>query len=271
MSENSKDIQLQYQGFLKTPLLWLNYATIQLEQFTTSQKKTTLFNSNRKLEIRLGKRVEQFCFEEIKQDDSVRLISENLQIQDGKRTVGEIDCLIIKNQQPIHIEIVYKFYLYDKSVGKTEIEHWIGPNRRDSFYQKLTKLKNKQLPLLQNKHTEKYLETLGLDSEKIIQKVYFKAQLFVPLKDLNSTFPEINNDCISGFYIYFKELAEYKNCKFHIPSKLNWLQEPHLNVSWQNFEEFESKINIFHFQKSAPLCWLKKPNGEIKKIFIVWW
>jgi len=271
LSLKSKDIQLQYEGFLNTPLLWENDEIFELSQFEISTEKTHQFNSSAKPEIRLGKRVEQFSFFSFEQDKTINILSENIQIQDGKRTVGEIDCLLLKDEHPIHIEIVYKFYLYDKSIGNTEIEHWIGPNRRDSFFQKLTKLKDKQLPLLQNEHSKKYLENLQLVPEKINQNVYFKAQLFVPLSKLNKIFPLINNDCISGFYIYSQELSQFEDCKFHIPTKINWLQEVQKNTNWLNFTNFKTQLQVFLSQESAPLCWLKHPNGTTQKFFVVWW
>ena len=270
-SLKTKDIQQQYEGFLKTPLLWKNNAIFGLNQFEANINKTPQFNSIKKAEIRLGKRVEQFSFFTFQQDKTVQILSENFQIQDKKRTVGEIDCLLLKNKQPIHIEIVYKFYLYNKSVGTREIEHWIGPNKRDSFFQKLTKLKEKQLPLLHNKHTKSHLKELEISSEKTIQNVFFKAQLFVPLADINKTFPEINNNCIYGFYISPRELKRFENCKFHIPTKVDWLKEIQTNISWLNYPTFESFISTFLNEESAPLCWLKHPNGKTEKFFVVWW
>lgn len=271
MAENSKDIQLQYEGFLKTPQLWEGNAIFNLAQIEIETQKTQQFNSNQKIELRLGKRVEQFSFFTFQQDLSIDLISENLQIQDGKRTVGEIDCILSKNNQPTHIEIVYKYYLYDDTVGNTEIEHWIGPNRRDSFFQKLTKLKEKQLPLLHSQYTKNYLEKLQLNVSSIYQKVYFKAQLFVPLNDLNNIFSEINNNCICGFYIRLNQLKKFEDCKFYIPKKVDWLKEIQTNVKWLNFATFETQIVIFLYQQSAPLCWIKKPNGKTQKFFVVWW
>lgn len=271
MKETSKDIQLQYEGFLNTPLLWKNDKILELSQFEISTEKTPQFNSLSKLEIRLGKRVEQFSFFTFQKDKTVKILSKNIQIQDGKRTVGEIDCLLQKKEQPIHIEIVYKFYLYDKSVGNTELEHWIGPNRRDSFFQKLTKLKNKQLPLLQNEHSKKYLDNLQLAPEQIKQNVYFKAQLFVPLNNISNVFSLINNKCISGFYIQLQKLSQFENCKFHIPTKVNWLQEIQINTNWLTFINFKTQLQVFISQKSAPLCWIKHPNGKTQKFFVVWW
>jgi len=267
----SKDIQLQYEGFLNTPLLWKNDVIFGLSQFEFEKEKTTQFNSLSAPEIRLGKRVEQFSFYTFQQDQSISILAENVQIQNGKTTIGEIDCFVLKNKKPFHIEIIYKFYLYDQSVGNTEIENWIGPNRRDSLFQKLNKLKNKQLPLLYNKFTKPYLNSLNLNLEEIEQQVYFKAQLFVPLKGLNDPFDEINNECIKGFYIYTSELSRFKDCKFYIPTKINWLQEIQTQINWLTFVDFEQKIELFHAHKSAPLCWIKNPNGTFQKFFVVWW
>jgi len=271
MKENSKEIQLQYEGYLKTPLLWKDKASFGLSQFEILPENTKQYTSFKKPEIRLGKRVEQFVFFHFLQDKSIKLLAKNIQIQNGKTTVGEIDCLFTKNEKPIHVEIIYKFYLYDQSVGNTEAEHWIGPNRRDSLFQKLTKLKEKQLPLLFNPHTKQYLNSLNLKAEKILQKIIFKAQLFVPLVDFKYYFPIVNNNCIQGFYIRFHELSKYKNCKFYIPSKVNWLREIQNNIRWLTISKFEEKIQLFLTVKSSPLCWLKKPNGETHKFFIVWW
>ncbi|WP_415859547.1 DUF1853 family protein [Aureibaculum sp. 2210JD6-5] len=110
----------------------------------------------------------------------MKILTENIQVQHDKRTVGELDCILIKDNTPIHLEIIYKFYLYDNSVGSSEIEHWIGPNRNDTLLKKLTKLKEKQLPLLYSEHTKPILDDFNLNPKIINQLVYFKAQLFTP-------------------------------------------------------------------------------------------
>ena len=81
----------------------------------------------------------------------------------------------------------------------------------------------------------------------------------------------LNQDCISGFYINQKELNHFKDCKFFIPIKKDWIVIPHKNVSWFNFEEFSTISEDYFQRKSSPLCWLKKQNGELVKIFLVWW
>lgn len=266
------EIQQQYEGFLKTPLMWNNNNTINLKQIEFQKCNISKFNQKLPSKpLRLGKLVERFVIEELKQHKDITILANNIQIQDDKITIGELDCILLKNNVPVHLEIIYKFYLYDSATGTNELEHWIGPNKRDSFIKKLVKLQEKQLPLLYNKKTKPYLNDLHLSFTNILQKVYFKAQLFVPLKDYGKTFPIINNNSIYGFYIKKNELSIFDDCKFYVPSKKNWLIDTHTNVDWCNFNTFLTIISDFLLNKNAPLCWLKKENGELFKFFVVWW
>src|SRR5690606_23106204 len=121
--------------------------------------------------------------------------------QDGKRTIGELDALLMTEIGPVHLEIVYKFYLYDPDEGQTELSHWIGPNRKDNLLQKLKKLKEKQFSLLYHSKTQPLLDNLGLILDEIKQQVLFKAQLFLPLGHQNTVFFQLNPACVKGFYL----------------------------------------------------------------------
>ncbi|WP_111708063.1 DUF1853 family protein [Lutibacter citreus] len=268
---NSKNIQLQYEGYFNTPLLWKSINIFGIEQLQLPEIPLNIFNYKQIPNTRLGKRVEQFVFNHLEQIPYIEILKTNIQIQNKTITVGEIDCLLLKNNAPIHLEIVYKFYLYDPKVGNNELDHWIGPNRKDSLVTKLTKLKDKQLPILFKKHTNELLNNLNYEAQDFTQKVIFKAQLFVPLKLKNNSFKEINNDCIYGFYININQLKQFEKCKFYIPSKLNWLLEVQTQTNWINYESFKLQIIKYLEQKTAPLCWLKHPNGTLQKFFTVWW
>jgi len=271
MDLNTKDIQLQFQGFLKTPLLWKSEAIFELTQLEIPKEKHSKFNASISKNLRLGKRVERFVKNELEQFSSIKIVAENVQIQHNKITIGEIDFIIKQHKTPIHLEVVYKFYLYDETVGNTELEHWIGPNRKDSLITKLTKLKEKQLPLIFRTQTKSYLEKLEINTEEIEQQVYFKAQLFVPYKFKISSFNLINNKCVKGFYIPFERLIEFENCNFYIPTKINWLQEVQTQINWKTYNQILSKIEVLINNKTAPLCWLKYSNGDVDKFFVVWW
>ncbi|MEP3838155.1 MAG: DUF1853 family protein [Algibacter sp.] len=263
-------LQKRYEGFLKTPCLWKGNAVSNLLQFeidSNANKIDIVLDEN----LRLGKYVERLVSFEIEQENNISVLAENIQIQDDKITLGEIDCLLLKNNTPIHLEIIYKFYLYDASVGQSEIDHFIGPNRKDSLIEKLRKLKDKQLPLLYSDACKPYLEKLDLNAKNITQQVYFKAQLFLPFSNKDIELKTLNPDCIVGFYINQNDLHQFENCKFFIPNKKDWLLEPHTHINWLSFEAFKICTKDYFDQQFSTLCWIKFNSGELKKLFLVWW
>ncbi|MGB0982183.1 MAG: DUF1853 family protein [Winogradskyella sp.] len=263
-------LQKRYDGFLKTPCLWNGETIPNLIQFEITSKSHKIditINEN----LRLGKYVERLVTFELEQQKDISILAENIQIQQHKTTLGELDCLLLKAKTPIHLEIIYKFYVYDESVGNSEIDHFIGPNRKDSLKEKLTKLKTKQLPLLHTAACKDYLKTHNLISKDMLQKVYFKAQLFLPFLKQNIKLTQLNTNCIVGFYINHTQLKQFKNCKFYVPNKKDWLILPHTNVDWLSFNTFNIAVNTIFEPHYSKLCWIKFKNGELKKMFLVWW
>lgn len=270
MNPSTQNLQLQYQAFINTPLLWKNSPLNNMKQLDLTPMPVPILSGIHTPNIRLGKRVEQFVMHYLAQFENIKLVTTNAQIQDNNRTVGELDCILRLNQTPIHLEIIYKFYLYDPSIGLDELSHWIGPNRNDNLIKKLTKLSEKQLPLLYSKHCESLLESLGLKATDIQQRVYFKAQLFVPYQQ-TVPFSIVNKACVQGFYIRFRELEQFYLCKFYLPEKIDWLLEVQTQTSWKSYLQFQREVKILNDAKKAPLCWIKFPNGILQKFFVVWW
>lgn len=271
-NSDSKQIQRQYQGYLSTPLLWTGFDVLNLKQLELPVINTNIFENEVVTDnLLLGMRVERFVMSELNQHKNITILAENVQIQNEKITIGEIDCLLKQDNTFIHLEIIYKFYLYDCSVGDSEIEHWIGPNRNDSLVKKLIKLKDKQLPLIYAEKAEPLLKSLNILKEKLKQYVYFKAQLFTPYEEDSVPFKHLNKDCVKGFYIHVSKINEFNDCKFYIPTKSNWLIDIQLTVNWISFEAFTSKITALTTQKKSPLCWIKHPNGMTQKFFVIWW
>ncbi len=260
--------QQRFLGFQNTPFLW-NNELLGLEQF-----KITDFSQSIDVKIedstRLGNYIERLVSYQLQQQKNIQIIDENIQIIHNKIILGEIDSILFKDNQPIHLEVAYKFYLYDPTVGTRFLEHWIGPNRRDSLLLKLNKIREKQFPLIYTQVCRHLLESLNLEANCIQQCTYFKAQLFIPYKQ-HIDFPFLNQECLTGYYIYKNQLNDFQNCKFYLPKKLDWIISPHERVDWLNFDKTKIRIQEFHNKKSAPLCWVKQANGEILKLFVVWW
>lgn len=272
MSSPIETVQMnrRFDGFRTTPFLWEGLLE-GLKMFAASELSAIDYPViDSSSHIRLGKLTEQFVLFELDQDESVQILVSNVQVFRERRTIGELDCLIKQSAVNTHIEIVYKFYLYDPSIP-TELNRWIGPNRNDSLVLKLKKLKEKQLPLLYHPETAKLLQELESNATEFKQEVYFKAQLFVPLNSLESSYDLVNKDCIIGFYIRQSDLALFPNHTFYIPSKLDWLLEPHLDVEWLSAPTFQGVVSELLAAQRSPLCWMKSPEGKVQKIFVVWW
>ena len=65
-------------------------------------------------EKRLGKLVEQFVFAQLNVHPNIHKVIQNIQIIENKITLGELDCLFQYLNEYVHLEIVYKFYVYDE-------------------------------------------------------------------------------------------------------------------------------------------------------------
>lgn len=270
MKDISNNLQEQFSGFYNTPHLFMD-PVFGMKPLITSKQETPVFEGSGLKKIRLGKRVERFVTTELKLDRDIDVISENPQIQtETNQTIGELDCLYLDAKQAVHLEIQFKFYLYDATLGTTEIDHCIGPMRRDSLLEKLTKLKEKQLPLLYANETKSIIDSLNLKAEDFIQKIYFRAQIFVPYGKVIQL-KILNPKCIYGFYFKYSELQRFKDCKFYKPKKTDWLLDVTPNVNWKLYNEILPQLKVFEAEGYSPMLWLKNVNGEIKKCFVVAW
>ena len=261
-------IQRQFLGFKETNFLWKD-SLDGLDQFILNTDDADFKGSIEK-RVRLGHLVEYFVQSEFESEKKIQVLGKNLQVLSGKQTLGEFDFFIEKESVQYHIEVVYKFYLYDESVGVTEIEHWIGPNRNDSLDQKTGKLKEKQFPLINRPESKVLLESIGVDVQNIEQRVYFKGKLFVPYGK-ETSIELLNPNCISGFYIRFDELDQFKNHKIYIPVKHDWLVTPYAEVTWRSHEEALVELKTMMEENRSPLVWFKSESGDLVEAFIVWW
>ena len=123
--------QHRFIGYLNTNELW-DGQLLGLNQYSINGSSLTEIKLPNK-KLRLGFLVEQYIFACLRENKHVELIQSNIQVIDKKETIGELDCLISDKGKHIHIEIIYKFYLFDPSITVNETDKWIGPNRNDSL------------------------------------------------------------------------------------------------------------------------------------------
>lgn len=273
-----KRIINQFQGFLRTPSIFLqNFLGLILfhKNLETPHilPDTLELNEIRKNTV-LGKRVEQFFKAAIEADENFKVVANNIQIQNDKRTLGELDFILkdLKTFKLFHIELMYKYYVYDPLIP-VEMERWIGPNRNDTLLQKIEKVKTNQFPLLKTPEAKKFLNSINIDSVGIQQQICFKASLFIPKELSTYNFPHINKECIIGFWVHLKDFSKYNKTsfKFFAPEKQDWPVDPKYGKEWFNFMEISEQIQILHLRNKSPIIWIKKPNGSFERIIVVWW
>lgn len=226
--------------------------------------------------IRLGQRMEYFMEAALKSHPNYRILAKNLQIIPDKVTVGELDFLFydLPHKKHVHLEMAYKFYLYDDTVSENWQKCWIGTDRGDSLYVKIQKLKSKQLPLLFKKETRPYLEELKVQPKNIGQRISLKGQLFLPLHKNITMNPVLNQKAIAGHWIRPSDLSAWNKdtFSFFLPKKRNWVEVlRNETVKWVSYELCMEQMVRYLAKNYAAMLWIKSQNGSLERIMVVKW
>lgn len=221
--------------------------------------------------LRLGHLIEKVVAALLQTSSKYNILYKNLQIIEAKNTIGELD-FILENtisKQCLHLELAYKFYLYDPSISDLLVNNWIGPNRKDSLVEKLNKLKTKQFPLLHHDCTKDKLSNINI--HEVSQVLCLLASLFVPYQ-FKGTFPEAYAKAIIGYYINYTTFLELNHTEktYYIPSKKEWGISPSHNTNWSNLSEVSEQLTLAMQEKQSVLVW-QKQYESYTSFFVVWW
>lgn len=222
-------------------------------------------------DVRLGHVAEHIMSQLIKSSANYDVLYEHIQLIENKTTIGEIDFILANRNtdQVIHVELGYKFFLYDPSISSETVNNWIGPNRNDSLTEKLDKVKNKQFPLLYHDALASKLDKV--QPEDITQKLCLLVSLFVPYA-YEGQLPYAYQKAIKGYYLtgaHFMSL-DHSEKAYYIPPKLEWGIDPAEHNQWKSFREIEAHIQKSMAEKRSVLCW-QKHGDAYASFFIVWW
>lgn len=261
------------KGFYETPPLWINqqFGLPQFSMPDVALEKLAPLQLPTKL--RLGHQMEYVFNHIISASSTYEIALQNLLIESGKVRLGELDFILRDpaTNHYFHVELAYKFYILNPSISEP-IYRLMGPNKRDMFFTKLDKLKEKQFPLLLHSSLEPYWNTLEINPQDIQQQCCFKAQLFQPYGETVSIRP-LNKECIAGHWLSFDDFNSdnFRTSSFYIPQKIEWVMRPHHNVAWQSHYETLLDVNLRMVKEQAPMLWIKRPDGVLEKVFVVWW
>jgi hypothetical protein len=274
----------RFKAFFQTQSFW-NGSLAGIQSFHLSQLDFGHLKEDAHLELPhippstvLGKRAEHFFKFCIKQSSNYNLIASNVQIIEGKKTLGEIDYLVeeIATGTLLHIELVYKFYCYKPSSDQSsayipedlapELSRYVGPNLRDNFVLKFDRLAGHQLPLLQHPVTKKIL---SLDPERTIQqRVCFLAHVFIPTLYWDHTYRFINTKSIVGDYCSLSTFKKHStHYTYYLPEKFAWKMKPHAYGEAYTHDELIPLLEKRLEKGYASMIWVKQ-EGIFKRRFI---
>jgi len=261
-------------GFLNTPPLWLN-EQFGIRQFEFPEPQLQSFKEQPiPYTIRLGHQMERVFKQLLEYSGDYEIMVYNLPVKKEKRTIGEIDFILRESEghKLVHVELTYKFYIVDTSISEP-IHRLMGPNRRDMFFTKMEKIKDRQFPLLHSPEGALALEEKGIDHSTIEHQCCFKGQLFIPYGIDKIHIRPLNMKCIVGYWLHFDTFncTEFQSYEFYIPFKSQWVIQPHNEVDWQNHYTALMDINLRMLKENAPMVWMRKSDREFEKFFVVWW
>ena len=221
--------------------------------------------------LRLGHLAERAVSGLIKASSNYEVVFENLQLVEDSRTIGEIDFILTHriSKKVIHVELAYKFYLYDPSLSSIELNNWIGPNRNDSLKEKLEKVRNRQFPLLFHEATRAQLGEIP--PEDIEQQLCLMAHLFIPY-EAKVELSEEYQEAVQGYYITARQFKDKKHLgrAYCLPRKTDWGMNPADNDDWRSMEEVAPHISKSLSERQSVLCW-EEHQESYSAFFIVWW
>lgn len=164
-------------------------------------------------------------------DPRFEIVAKNLQVRDARRTLGELDFVVLDRQtnKHLHLELAIKFYLgrrEDNALPYTDGKHlWVGPQARDRLDLKVARTREHQLTLSEHPLTRERLYELGVSS--VEPQFLFKGYLFQPRHEL--PLPGYVRD--SDPHARWLELAELPEtldeCDSQEPSAWHLLQKRH--------------------------------------------
>ncbi len=109
-------------------------------------------------------------------DRQISDLVRNVQVSDGRNTIGEFDFLFRRHDLACHLEVAIKFYLGSGDLSRAE--NWFGPNCHDRLSLKLDKMFQKQLKLSQTSAGKDCLAQLGYG--EVVPCHLVKGMLFYP-------------------------------------------------------------------------------------------
>lgn len=196
-----------------------------------------------------------------------RLLSANLPVRSGGRTLGEFDFIVRDAQtgRTLHWEVALKFYLGDGDTRETS--HWWGPGRRDRLDIKTTHMLERQTRLAERPEAQAVLRDKGLAIDE--RWLIFKGRLFYPgIDPCTARPPEAAAEGhLRGFWLTESRLPALPEAQWQVLTPRQWLAP--LADTGRGLDR-ASLIRWWHESERRPVCIAQLgARGESARGFVV--
>ncbi|MBS9402485.1 DUF1853 family protein [Halomonas sp. TRM85114] len=216
---------------------------------------------------------------------AIRLLAHNQRISRGKLTLGELDLLYCRKDDPtpVHLEVAIKFYLGlpDGPGPATDQARWIGPSGADSLAIKRERLHRHQLPLSGMAEAREAIRSaVGETTYEVDEPIPIKHRLAMPgvlFYPWHAPMPapmEAGPAHLSGQWLFWKDWQQWRASQ-PAGTRGAWLRRPHWFAeprdeqlwSMQGLEQGLAR----HFQLAASPLQLvvMTPDGQRQRLFLV--
>ncbi|WP_375753161.1 DUF1853 family protein [Vibrio sp. HN007] len=204
---------------------------------------------------RLGFVYQELCKRLFEQHSEFELIADEVQIRDGKETLGAIDFLLQRNEVVEHWEVALKFYLLKGG-------YWYGPDSRDRLDIKLARMLNHQLKITETYAFKSMFPDVALTIPKLLiqGRLYHNPFNHEPIPDfcLNH---RLNNAVLTGFWCYQHQVEKIKEPLYKL-EKIDWITgSPKLKEQLSSFSD-----RSVHCQSESGDFWIIVPESWPKAL-----
>lgn len=216
---------------------------------------------------------------------TIRLLAHNQRIMRGRRTLGELDLLYCRRDDPtpVHLEVAIKFYLGlpEGPGGAKDQTRWIGPSGADSLANKREHLHRHQLPLSGMEEAQEAIRAaIGETAYETNGPMLVKRRLAMPgvlFYPWHAPMPaprEVGPAHLSGQWLFWGDWQQWRVSQ---PADIRgaWLSRPHWFAAprdeqlW-SLQALEQGL-ARHFKLSASPLQLVvlTPDGQRQRLFLV--
>ena len=207
---------------------------------------------------RVGYYFEDLVRHYLRHRPDLEVLVENQQIQEGTRTLGEVDFIFrdLATGRVHHWETAIKFYLHFPDAPAIE-SHYIGPNANDDLERKTARLLEHQLPTAKRAFPE-------IDEQAVFVRgiLFYRSDATIP-----PPHPLLNPDHLRGLWLWRREIDQLESLGqgFARMEKPYWLTPPD---AADDVDFSEIRAQLADLTRPQMLS-VRSASGEEPRVFVV--